>query len=573
MRFGQLILFLPWTLSLIAQSIQILPLKDVHPGQHAIGKTVFAGGKVEEFQVEILGILENLGPKQNLILGKLSGGPLEKTGVMQGMSGSPVYLNGKLLGAVAMAFPFAKDAIAGIRPIEEMLAADGTPSPDRLEPVRATILGDTKLVDIATPVSFTGFTRATIEHFSPMLRELGLEPRQGIAGGKPTDVATSKTKPLEPGEMISVQLVSGDMSVGADGTLTHIDGKKIYAFGHRFMGLGEAEMPFARSEVITLLANLSTSFKISSAKQWIGSIMSDRNAAVSGEIGRKANLLPVTVNVKNLSRPGSAHTYKMQLVRDRFLSPLLLQMAVFSAIEGTERTLGAATVRITGKIVMSSGDPILVENQYAADFGAPVQAAIAAVLPVNFIFQSRLPGWNPESMEFNIEARETRETWQLDRFYSRRNSYRPGETAQFDAVFRKEDGTELRRLLQFPIPDGASAGNLFASLSDGATANGFENRLNFGTAPRNQEQARKFLSAQRTNSSAWVRIWRAEMSYDVSGEAMPAVPSSVALLFNKTQSSQGTVQPGRPSKLAEIEIPLGEVLGAVSRTVQIEIKP
>lgn len=573
MRFGHQILFLLSNLSLIAQSTQILSLKDVHPGQHAIGKTVFAGSKVEEFQVEILGILENLGPKQNLILGKLSGGPLEKTGVMQGMSGSPVYLNGKLLGAVAMAFPFAKDAIAGIRPIEEMLAADSNPPLERLEPVRATILGDTKLVDIATPVSFTGFTRATIEHFSPMLRELGLEPRQGVAGGRPTDSVTSKTKPLEPGEMISVQLVSGDMSVGADGTLTHIDGKKIYAFGHRFMGLGEAEMPFARSEVITLLANLSTSFKISSAKQWFGSIMSDRNAAVSGEIGRKANLLPVTVNVKNLSRPGSAHTYRMQLVRDRFLSPLLLQMAVFSAIEGTERTLGAATVRISGKILMSSGDPILVENQYAADFGAPVQAAIAAVLPVNFIFQSRLPGWNPESMEFNIEARETRETWQLDRFYSRRNSYRPGETAEFDAVFRKEDGTELRRLLHFPIPDGANAGNLFASLSDGATANGLENRLNFGAAPRNQEQARQFLKAQRTNSSAWVRIWRAEMSYDVSGEAMPAVPSSVALLFNKTQSSQGSVQPGRPSKLAEFEIPLGEVLGAVSRTVQIEIKP
>ena len=572
MRFGLKILLFSWAWSLPAQSLQIIPLKDLRPGQRAIGKTVFSGGKVEEFQVEILGILENLGPKQNLILGKLTGGPLEKTGVMQGMSGSPVYLNGKLLGAVAMAFPFAKEAIAGIRPIEEMIAADANPPTEgRPEPMRGALLGDTRLVDIATPVSFAGFTRGTLDHFAPMMRELGLEPRQGVSGGTP--VSSASTKPLEPGEMISVQLVSGDLSVGADGTLTHIDGKKIYAFGHRFLGLGEAEMPFARSEVITLLANLSTSFKISSAKQWIGSILSDRNAAVSGEIGRKANLIPVTVNVKNMSRPGSARTYKMNFIRDRFLSPLLLQMAVFSAIDGTERAMGAATISIKGSIAMSTGPPILVENQYAAEFGAPVQASLAAVMPFSFILQSKLPNWNPLSMEFNIEARETRESWQLDRFYSRRNSYRPGETAEFDAVFRKEDGTELRRLVQFRIPEGSSAGNLFASISDGANTNGTENRLNFAAAPRNQEQAMKFLGAQRTNSSAWIRVWRAEMSYDVSGEAMPAVPSSLAMLFNKAQSSQGTVQQGRPSKLAEFEIPLGEVLVAVSRTVQIEIKP
>ena len=168
MRFGLKILLLSWAWSLPAQSLQIIPLKDLRPGQRAIGKTVFSGGKVEEFQVEILGILENLGPKQNLILGKLTGGPLEKTGVMQGMSGSPVYLNGKLLGAVAMAFPFAKEAIAGIRPIEEMIAADANPPTEgRPEPIRGALLGDTRLVDIATPVSFAGFTRGTLDHFAP----------------------------------------------------------------------------------------------------------------------------------------------------------------------------------------------------------------------------------------------------------------------------------------------------------------------------------------------------------------------------------------------------------------------
>src|SRR6478609_489330 len=166
----------------------------------ATGRTVFSGNRVEDFQVEILGVLENIGPKQSLILARLSGGPLEKTGVMQGMSGSPVYIDGKLVGAVAMAFQFAKEPIAGIRPIEEMLESAPVRRPD----IRAS-LNDRSLterlpkienapdrpVDITTPLSLTGFTRATVEQFAPALRAIGLEPRQGVSGGR-------TAKPLPP---------------------------------------------------------------------------------------------------------------------------------------------------------------------------------------------------------------------------------------------------------------------------------------------------------------------------------------------------------------------------------------
>src|SRR4051794_1169459 len=178
------------------------------------GRTVFSGNKIDDFQVEILGVLDNIGPKESLILARLSGGPLEHTGVMQGMSGSPVYIDGKLVGAVAMAFPFSKDPIAGIRPIEEMVSNTSN-SPV----VRASLTGgslvaqvskrdvgasfDSKLIDIATPVSFSGFSSGTLQQFTPQLRALGLEPRQGISGGtSKTNVATG---PLQPGSMISVQ--------------------------------------------------------------------------------------------------------------------------------------------------------------------------------------------------------------------------------------------------------------------------------------------------------------------------------------------------------------------------------
>src|SRR5436190_3237837 len=202
---------------------ELFPITAIRPGLKGIGKTVFSGVKVEDFEVEILGVLENAGPKQSIILGRLSGGPLERTGVMQGMSGSPVYIEGKLLGAVAMAFPFSKEPIAGIRPIAEMLAGGDTGLPRAVQ-AKASKFGDgMDLAELATPLSFNGFTRLTLDAFAPQLRTLGLEPRQGLSAGKQPS-GQNGGGPLEPGSMISVQLITGDMSVGADGTVTHIDG-------------------------------------------------------------------------------------------------------------------------------------------------------------------------------------------------------------------------------------------------------------------------------------------------------------------------------------------------------------
>ncbi|MCX6623602.1 MAG: hypothetical protein NTY38_21560 [Acidobacteria bacterium] len=289
-----ILLILAAAVSLQAQ-LAIFPLKQVRAGMMGTGRTVFSGSRVEEFKVEILGVLDNVGPKQSLILARLSGGPLQQTGVMQGMSGSPVYLEGRLAGAVAMAFPFSKEPIAGIRPIEDMLALSQGTQPAPKMPARrpavtsitpwdtdlarapegertsVRVAGDSRLVEIATPISFGGFTEHTIEAFSGQLRRLGLEPRQALSGGGKPGQPGSGRKALEPGSMISVQLLSGDYSVGADGTLTCIDGRTVYAFGHRFLALGDTQLPFARAEVIALLPNLSSSFKISMAREWQGS--------------------------------------------------------------------------------------------------------------------------------------------------------------------------------------------------------------------------------------------------------------------------------------------------------------
>jgi len=379
------------------------PLKDIRPGMHGVGRTVFSGNRIEEFQVEILGVLENTGPHESIILAKLSGGPLAESGVMQGMSGSPVYIDGKLAGAVALAYAFSKEPIAGIRPIEDMVrpvaarAAIAAPrAPIALAPnqlLRAfpqpslAMAGSAQMVDIATPLSFGGFTRATLDTFAPQLRALGLEPRQAVSSAGKLPDTMGNPADVKPGSMISVQLLSGDYNVGADGTVTYIDGNRIYAFGHRFLDVGATSLPFALSDVLTVVPNTNTSFKLSAAREWMGAIGYDGNTAVAGEIGKRAATVPVSLNV---TRDGKhVESYQIQMVNDPLLSPLLVQMAVFSAIDATERTVGASTLRITGEIAFQNAPfPVRINNMFSADNGSATQASLSTAVPVSYVMQS-----------------------------------------------------------------------------------------------------------------------------------------------------------------------------------------
>lgn len=542
----------------------ILGIKDIHAGQKGVGRTVFSGTKVEEFQVEVLGVLENIGPKQNLILGRLSGGPLEKTGVMQGMSGSPVWVDGKLIGAVALAFPFSKEPIAGIRPIEEMLAQRAVPAASGQ--ARAEVkFGENRLMEVATPVSFSGFTSRAVEHFAGDWRKLGLEPLQGV-GGQSTKAATPAK--LEPGSMISVQLVTGDMGVAADGTVTHIDGQRVYAFGHRFLSLGSAELPFARSEVIALLPNLASSFKISNGHEPLGVITSDGNAAIAGVLGKRAPMIPVKVDVGG-TRPSS---YKVEMVQNSTLTPFLTQMVLFSALDSTERSLGASTVRIRGTVQFEDGlPPLKLEQVYAGDFNAPVVAAIATAAPLSYLTNSTLEPVRIKSAEFTISAAEARKVWQIDQVTASRREARPGDELELAVIFTGEGDRQEVRKLKYQVPPGAPTGTLFITAGDGTSTNLAESRSLLASPTRPARQMIPLLNAMRANSSAYVRLWRADTTYSLGGVDAPNLPAGLSMMLARNQT-QPIVLGGGGSKLGEMEIALGDVVVAGTKTIQLEIK-
>src|SRR5579883_2625214 len=329
-----LILASIFSVSLFAQSSKFMSVDEVRPGMKGYGKTVFQGTKIEQFDVELLGVLKNFQPKQDMILARLSGGPLAKTGVIAGMSGSPVYIDGRLLGAVAFSFPYATEPIAGIQPIQQMLGlldqkesaprriADGgtfEPGPSvrggilpaesptsfiyqqfaKLEqgtPLSQLLLpqslmsispfsasaGTPSLTRIQTPLFVSGATPAALQQFGQFFNAFGFTPVQGGGGGSAASLAPPTPSKVEPGSSINVELIRGDISWSANGTVTYVDGNRVYAFGHPNLTAGPTDVPMSAGYVISLLPNLQNSFKLAVPLDVVGAFQQDRSTGIAG---------------------------------------------------------------------------------------------------------------------------------------------------------------------------------------------------------------------------------------------------------------------------------------------------
>ena len=556
--------------ALPGRSAELFPLEEVRAGMQGVGRTVFSGQEVEEFAVEILGVLENVGPKQSIILGRLSGGPLEKMGVMAGMSGSPVYLDGKLAGAIAYSFPFTTEAIAGIRPIHEMIAGlanePGSPSARiripfpaesentglfaasqgvaeaaawMLPPAARAIETQPRLAPVATPVNLAGFSERTLDVFGPHLRKLGLRPMQGVAGGSRAGDSESGETDLKPGSMITVALIQGDMEVSAAGTVTHIEGDQVYAFGHRFLSTGPTQLPFSRSRVITLVPNLSNSFKIAGSGTLLGSIVNDQSTGIVGRLGRQPKLVPARLNVSS-SRTGE-HLYELQIVSDRYLTPYLLQMAVFSGVDATERQVGPSTLRVSGAAEFSNGVPALkLDNVFSGSNTTSLQLATSTALLLYYALESS--DVSLERIHLDIESADEENWLEIDRVWSSKSRVRPGEVIELSAALKSSEGTETVRTTAYRVPSGTLPGQLHITFSDANSLNLLEWQSLLGLhRSKDAAQSIEALNRVRRNDGLFVRVWRPQQGFRFNTERLPAPPASIsAILSPATGTSAGS---------------------------------
>ena len=506
-----------------------------------MGRTVFSGSAVEEFDVEILGVLENYaGPKSSIIMGRFSGGPLERTGVMSGMSGSPVYIDGRLAGAVAFMYPFSTEPLAGIRPIGEMVAGFETrarapgPSAGTLDAWRDLAGIPREAVDrpsgptgrfrpIATPVSLGGFPERVLDVYADAFERLGLRPLQGSGGNLRSDSGDA----LEPGSMIGVGLMLGDMTFTASGTVTHVDGERVFAFGHRFLSSGNTEMPMMRASVMTLVPNLNASFKLSGTGPVIGTISLDREAGIAGALGPGPDMVPCSIRVRRSD--GTSADYSMDLVRDAQLTPFLLQLALFSAVSVADRSLGPLTVRVRGGTEFRNGLPRLVlDDIYTGTAGVAQAAALSSAAPLSYLLQTRHAGVEVDSLDLEVATDPADAYTDLVRAWLSKTQVRPGETVEIRFVAKGPDGTERTHSLPYAVPVSMPAGPVEVTVGDAFTANLQQWRgLLAGRKVLDAAATIRFLNGLRGSDRAYVRIWRRKRSLWMLSDRLPDPPASL----------------------------------------------
>ena len=551
---------------------RLLPLDDVRAGMKGVARTVFAGSDTEEFGVEILGVLPGFpGARQSTIIGRLSGSNVDRTGVFAGMSGSPVFIDGRLVGAIAYSFPFSKEPICGITPIAQMIDIfeQGNDRPANSEPrsfsfsqlasaewkaslprqpvsamtLIAPVTAGSPLIPlmgqqiqpIATPVVFSGISQESLSLFSTELTNSGLLPVSGVGGSAAiTRMAAANEKTLTPGTTVSVQLVRGDYSVAAAGTVTFRDGDRVYAFGHPFLSLGTADMPMTEGSVVTVIPNTYNSFKLAVPGQMVGAISQDRSTGVFGQLGREPKMIPVKINL-HTSR-GRTEQFSYEVVNDEFLTPLLVNLTIFNSIAARERSLGESTISIRGQINLKGHDPIAIERRFS-NGNAPMLAAGSVATPISALLGSGFDGVDINAIDLDVTSSDTRNTAILERISLDRTEISRGARVEIQAYVRTDSGKQFVERIPVEIPADLPPGQLLIFVGDGSALQESSSARAF--VPRDLGQLVNTINKLKKNDRLYVRLYRTTPGVVIGTSEMPNLPPSVVATLNNERSSGG----------------------------------
>jgi hypothetical protein len=595
----------------------LMPIEEIRPGMIGVGKTVFEGTELRDFKVQILGVLRNVqGPRRDLILARLEGAPLAMSGVAQGMSGSPVYVDGRLIGAVSYSIgSFPKEPIAGITPIAEMKEA--TPLPRRRSTEQARIelpitreglaaalasvsariapfarrsadvqtiglpaeagaqLGP-MLRPISTPLLMGGFEANTVDLIAGAFRDAGFTPVVTGIGGRAQGPQSSPSGPLREGDAVGVALASGDIDMGATGTITHIDGDRIYAFGHPLYNLGPAEFPLTRAYVHTVLPSLMTSFKISSLGETIGTMRQDRATAIAGTLGKGPTLVPMTVTLQRAAEGGSAasgqdngkRTFTYQLVNDQMFTPLISYVAMFNTLSSYERQFGTATFAIKSRARIKGHADLSVEDVFTGD-SAMLGASTAIAGPLTMLLANDLEPITVESLDISITSSEVPRSVTIERVWLDEIRPRSGRTTPLKILTKSYRGEEKISTVPIEIPSNAS-GRLSILVTDGRQLNAMEQRdVRRSLEPQSVAQMVRLLNDTRRNNRVYIRLMTGTPGAVVNGEAMAALPPSVLAVLESDRNG-GSFTPMRSATVGEWELPMDSAVSG-SRLLTIEI--
>jgi hypothetical protein len=580
------LLFLAWPLHGVAQeSDQILPLDQVHAGMQGYAYTIFAGDQVEKFDLEVIGVMPNfLGPKQSIILVELKGPKVEHTGVVAGMSGSPVYLDGKLAGALSLKLGiFTKEAIAGVTPIEDVLRqpaanTSAQTAPQQFALPKETVAQNTlpvgsALQPIETPLVFSGFQASTLQQFAGQLQGNGLVATQG---GTASDQKDDLHAHLNPGEMAGMVLVRGDMSIDSACTVTAVRGDRVFLCGHPFLNLGEIQMPMSRSTVVTTLSSSLASTKIVNIGGNIGTITSDHLTAVSGKLGAAPPMIPLDLVFVTGSNEKKLH---FEMVNHPKLTPLLVAMTTFNGLTQNSLYGEGTTLHLTGEILLKGHVPVKLENTFVpSDSLIPDGMPIALVVQNVFgrLFTNNYEVPDVEHVSLRVESLRGRNSYTIESAWLEAGEASPGDNLKVRVLLRPYRGAPHIEETTVHVPDQIARGTALRVLvSDADWMNRASRGFNFGSlsggssGPEGLDQLIALINRERHNDRLYVGVFVPAPTMVWDDKELPNVPlSQIAVVDGRP--TPGSVQVLRESLASESSVVLGgPVSGLISLNLQI----
>jgi SpoIVB peptidase S55 len=572
------------------KTTETIPVSQIHTGMRGVAYTVFEGTKPESMDVEVLGVLKNMnGPKGDIILVRLHGAKAEYTGVVAGMSGSPVYFNGKLAGALAFRIgEFSKEPIAGVTPIADMLeinAFDKNPgaasstariATDNLatktsgpgEPASITVQNVANyLKPIEAPLVFNGFSEEAIKMFAPQFAASGIVPVMGA--GSSSD--EKQPEPLEPGSAVSAVLVRGDMDIAATCTVTYIDAERLLACGHPLLQFGSVDLPMTKANVLATLPSPLNAFKIVNTTEPAGAFVQDRHTGIMGLLNKEPEMIPVTLNIHNGAATKEIH---YEVLNNPRLSPVAMMATVFNALHGINDYGEETTYRLNGLISVKGYPQVKLQNMFApTDTGQPAAFLAALSLGDRFgrIYDNPFDVPAVQSVKLDFDLVKERRQARLESARTDLTEARPGDELTVETVLAPYRGERVVRQILIKIPTSASKGPLRILVSDGDTLDRMRRGMPMMARKLDLASTIALLNKEHSNNRVYVSLLEADPEAMVGDKVMPTLPLSVMNIMDGMRGTQEMVVLGE-SSVNEVATPPLDFVVAGAQILTITIK-
>jgi hypothetical protein len=589
-----------------AGKVAIFPLKDIRPGMQATAWTVFQGTEPEPIPIEIVGVWKKANGPNDVILGKM-GGKAKITNVAGGMSGSPVYIDGKLVGAVALRISvFSPDSICGITPIESMLevkefetSKPPEPAPGKVAQIpseiprdilqrlvaagvsEASLPHDTPLmVPIQTPMVFSGLSQSTLRTFEPLFEQMGIT---AVAGGGGGSSATS-WKPvkgwetsLNPGDSVAGILISGDISATGTGTVTYNDGKHILAFGHPFMNLGPVDMPMAKSEVVMTLASSYQPNKLPNTTDVVGALHQDRFSGIMGELGAEAPMVPVHLKLRSMNEANAVvkeKDFNFQVFVNQKYTPTLMMMTLASTIEQINEYADEITYRMSGNVELAGGGSLNVST-ILADIGSPAPPPLMLANwwaeKFNRLFANPVSMPKLTKVDCTIDLLPDRRVAAIDSAWTPSIDVEAGAEIPVKVFLRPYRGERMERSVTVKIPAGLAPGEHRILFSDADTLNRLQSAAAAGSRFMDIPQTVSLLNQERSNNRMYVSLVEPRATYFTDDKTLPSLPASMLNVLQGDHTASRSLAGTPETAQEQLSVPFDEMVSG-SYSLRITVK-